>query len=464
MIPPLQTFFLHCARNRSARSVTARFRLNNLRGEATMKNTWLLHSTLAAVLVIANCDAFGQFDWTKDARNPVLSGVSGAWNKHVLNPCVLFNPDSARYEMWFNTTPGSQGYSNMHPWQVGFAVSDNLVDWTMLSTAVLSAGSGKWDNITIDVPEVIRENGQYKMWYTSWKDYSSPDYLGYATSPDGIHWTKFSGNPVFGPGTAAWEIGGPYGCTVMPVQGGYKMWYGGYDAAYAVLRIGYATSADGITWKRDTVNNPVFNPGASGQWDDKSVFGPNVLRIGNIYYMWYVGATTSGTSEATGVATSPDGINWTRHAANPVLVPSSGAWDTEWTDVGSVVQSGNTLHMWYDAMDANLARIGHATSPLTIDGIAESEAELPQTFMLEQNFPNPFNPTTLITYQLPVACGVRLVVYDPLGREVAVLVNENKAAGSHEVTFDVAGLASGVYLYRLVAGEYRDVKAMVLLR
>ena len=298
------------------------------------------------------------------------------------------------------------------------------------------------------------------------KDYSSPNYLGYATSPDGIHWTKYPGNPIFGPGTAAWEVGGPVGCTVMPVQGGYKMWYGAYDAAYEDSRIGYATSVDGISWKRDTVNNPVLNIGASLRWDDKSVQSPNVLHIGDSYYMWYSAQNDSGTIEATGLATSSDGVQWTRNEGNPVLVPSSGGWDTDFAAVGTVLLSGNTFHMWYDGtispIDVYLVRIGHATS--LVDGIAESEPELPQTFMLEQNFPNPFNPTTLITYQLPVACSVRLVVYDPLGREVAVLVNENKAAGNHEATFDAAGLASGMYLYRLVAGEYHDVKAMVLLR
>jgi predicted GH43/DUF377 family glycosyl hydrolase len=429
-----------------------------------MKHTLVLPFLLATVLVTVNCDTYGQqYPWTKDGRNPVLSGVSGAWNNHVFSPCVLFNSDSARYEMWFNTTPGSQGYNNMHPWQVGFAVSKDSINWTMHPSAVLSPDPGTWDNITIDVPEVIRENGQYKMWYTSWKDYSSPGYLGYATSPDGIHWTKFSGNPVFGPGTAAWEIGGPYGCTVMPVQGGYKMWYGGYDAAYAVLRIGYATSADGITWKRDTVNNPVLNPGASGQWDDKSLFGPNVLRIGNAYYMWYVGATTSGTSEATGVATSPDGINWTRYAANPLLVPSSGAWDTKWADVGSVVQSGNTLHMWYDGMDANLVRIGHATTQLTT-GIAEGGPELPQTFMLEQNYPNPFNPSTTIRYGLPQKSAVRLTVFNTLGQQVAQLVNGDMEAGFHEVRFDASGLSSGVYFYRLRTGGVVETKQFLLLR
>jgi hypothetical protein len=89
---------------------------------------------------------------------------------------------------------------------------------------------------------------------------------------------------------------------------------------------------------------------------------------------------------------------------------------------------------------------------------------IPTEYMLYQNFPNPFNPTTAVSYQLPVASKVRLVVYDLLGREVATLVNATMAAGAHEVRFDAGNLSSGVYLYRIVAGSFIDMKRLVVLR
>jgi photosystem II stability/assembly factor-like uncharacterized protein len=85
-------------------------------------------------------------------------------------------------------------------------------------------------------------------------------------------------------------------------------------------------------------------------------------------------------------------------------------------------------------------------------------------FRLEQNFPNPFNPKTVVRGQWPVTSKVKLVVYDMLGREVATLLDGEIEAGSHEVTFDGTGLSSGLYIYRLTVGGYVESRKMVLLR
>ena len=89
---------------------------------------------------------------------------------------------------------------------------------------------------------------------------------------------------------------------------------------------------------------------------------------------------------------------------------------------------------------------------------------LPTVFTLAQNFPNPFNPATLISYQLPVNSEVRLAVYDMLGRNVATLVNGQIAAGRHTVNFDASGLSSGVYLYRLVAGSQVMTRKLTVVK
>jgi len=84
--------------------------------------------------------------------------------------------------------------------------------------------------------------------------------------------------------------------------------------------------------------------------------------------------------------------------------------------------------------------------------------------MLSQNYLNPFNPTTTISYALPERSHVTLTVFNTLGQQVTTLVNSEVDAGYHEARFDATGLASGVYLYRLRAGEYMRTRKLILLR
>ena len=100
---------------------------------------------------------------------------------------------------------------------------------------------------------------------------------------------------------------------------------------------------------------------------------------------------------------------------------------------------------------------------VTVSG-AEDEREVPRSFALAQNYPNPFNPATVIRYEIPTAGRVRLAVFDLLGRELAVLVDEMKNPGSYAVQFEARDLASGVYLYRLEAGSQSIVRKMLLLQ
>ncbi len=100
----------------------------------------------------------------------------------------------------------------------------------------------------------------------------------------------------------------------------------------------------------------------------------------------------------------------------------------------------------------------------TITGAIAGRDVLLDRFVLSQNYPNPFNPTTTIGYALPQRSHATLTVYNMLGQVVETLVNGEVEAGSHEVVFDGTGLASGVYVYRLRAGEYVAVKKLIMVR
>jgi hypothetical protein len=85
-------------------------------------------------------------------------------------------------------------------------------------------------------------------------------------------------------------------------------------------------------------------------------------------------------------------------------------------------------------------------------------------FYLEQNFPNPFNPSTTIKYSVPQSSNVIIKVFDILGNEIEKLVNEEKPAGTYEVTWHAVNLPSGIYFYQLKAGGFVQTKKMILLR
>jgi Secretion system C-terminal sorting domain len=128
------------------------------------------------------------------------------------------------------------------------------------------------------------------------------------------------------------------------------------------------------------------------------------------------------------------------------------------------------LHIHTLAMDAENIYVGtnkgvwrRPVSELVVS-VNPVASRLPQEFLLHQNYPNPLNPSTTIKYELPHSSWVSLTVFDILGREVSVLVNERREAGVHEVKFDGSNLASGAYFYRLQAGDFVQTKRLLLLK
>ena len=108
--------------------------------------------------------------------------------------------------------------------------------------------------------------------------------------------------------------------------------------------------------------------------------------------------------------------------------------------------------------------VGPPENATTAVDKSEGLAELPTEYALEQNYPNPFNPTTVIRFALPAQSDVKLSVYNVIGEKVAELVNGNMAAGYHEVNFNASKIATGMYIYRITAGNFVSVKKMLLIK
>jgi hypothetical protein len=108
--------------------------------------------------------------------------------------------------------------------------------------------------------------------------------------------------------------------------------------------------------------------------------------------------------------------------------------------------------------------MGAIESDLATEVAFRESGVIPSAFALHQNFPNPFNPSTSIEFALPKSGFVTLKIYNTLGEEVATLVSEKLPAGKHQRVWEAKGLASGVYVYRLQAGDFEQTRKLILLR
>ncbi len=154
----------------------------------------------------------------------------------------------------------------------------------------------------------------------------------------------------------------------------FKMWYHGGDGDWSGS-IGYATSPNGINWRKYE-SNPVLDVGLSGAWDDYFIGTSSVIVIDSIYHMWYAGVSDPSISQIQiGYAISSDGIIWQKDENNPVLeVGPADSWEETWVYFPYVIYDGLAFHMWYTGTEGNsltfsgwAERIGYATSP---DGIS----------------------------------------------------------------------------------------------
>jgi predicted GH43/DUF377 family glycosyl hydrolase len=309
----------------------------------------------AAAQASAQADPFLPGAWIKLAGNPVLNtGTSGTWNdKHALSPSVLL--DGTAYKMWYgaSSTASTSG-------KIGYATSSNGLDWNKYgSSPVLSPGAaGSWDAAGVSYPVVIKEGTTYKMWYTG-RDATGKGRVGYATSPDGIVWTKYANNPVMNVGTAgSWDSTYVGMTSVIKVGAIYKLWYRGGSLTGGA--IGFATSPDGLAWTK-------FDPaitGGSGGWDT-TPYHPEVIFDGLKYHMWYSGCNPADDVCQVGYATSTNGTQWTRKG---MMLPqgAAGAWDDGSADHAAVLQVGNSLKMWYSGFDGTSYRIGYASASATV--------------------------------------------------------------------------------------------------
>jgi hypothetical protein len=119
---------------------------------------------------------------------------------------------------------------------------------------------------------------------------------------------------------------------------------------------------------------------------------------------------------------------------------------------------------WVDTRDLGAEEIYYKRNPTGIQAVNQISSQLPKKFILHQNYPNPFNPVTNIEFAVPKSSFVKMIVYDVLGKEIAILVNENLKAGTYNADWNASKYPSGVYFYKLVTEGFSETKKMVLIK
>ena len=204
-------------------------------------------------------------------------------------------------------------------------------------------------------------------------------------------------------------------------------WIGGSNLDHKNI---YITTNGGLNWTFQ--NNPV------AQYTYSQI---NDIRFIDINRGWAAhGTPGSGTI----LFTTNSGVNW-------VIDDNTNTWfDCLWTVNDATVYCGASGgKIWYTGIPSSVKKINE---------------NLPEKFSLLQNYPNPFNSMTNVKWQMLNAGYAKITVYDLMGRETAILVNEKLQAGTYEVKWDAGNLPSGVYYYKLTAGEYSEVRKMILIR
>jgi len=265
--------------------------------------------------------------WTKYTGNPVVTGSM------ALDPVVL--KEGSTYKMWYTHVDGSDN------WTIYYADSSDGVTWSNQQQVLGPSGTdGAYDEMRVAGPSVINDSGTYKMWFSA-RDVNAAWTVGYATSSDGISWTKV-GKVMDVGAHGEWDSQIVREPSVIKDGTTYKMWYAG-SASWPVFKIGYATSTDGTTWTKH-VSNPIFT-GTTSSWDEFQVYAPSVVLDGGVYHLFFSGTDNSMSQKwSTGFAASGDGITWTEGSRNPILIPD-GTDDS--LDYVSAMNDGGTWKIWY---------------------------------------------------------------------------------------------------------------------
>jgi predicted GH43/DUF377 family glycosyl hydrolase len=279
--------------------------------------------------------------WEKFAGNPVMGGKYGT----CFDVSVLREGDT--YRMWLSWRPKAS---------VALVESKDGIHWSEPPQVVLGPRKESGWEDTINRPYVLRRGDTYHMWYTGQaRGHSS---IGYAISHDGVTWKRMSDKPALTV-DQPWELKTAVMCPSViwdEKEKLFRMWYSGGEQNEPNA-IGYATSPDGLTWKK-LVGNPILAAEPKNPWEKHKVTACQVEKRGDWHVMFYIGFQDEPTARIC-LARSKDGVtNWQRHPANPIIFPGKNKWDHDACYKPYAIFDGKKWLLWYNGRRGDLEQIG----------------------------------------------------------------------------------------------------------
>ena len=298
--------------------------------------------TTAEVIAAEEPPAETTAGWVKCPKNPVLGGDLGTcFDISVLR-------ERGIYRMWFSWRPKKS---------IALVESSDGIEWSKPFIVLGPNDNTDWEN-DLNRPSVIKNGELYQMWYTG--QARGKSWIGYATSRDGKAWQHASDKPVLS-AEESWEkvaVMCPH--VIYDDQAKlYRLWYSGGEQ-YEPDAIGYATSHDGLAWTKH-VGNPIFKRNGDLDWEKDRVTACQVVPTTKGFVMFYIGFRDQHHAQI-GMARSSDGITgWKRHPANPIIRPGESKWDHDSCYKPFAIFDGKKWLLWYNGRRGGVEQIGLAT-------------------------------------------------------------------------------------------------------
>jgi hypothetical protein len=442
-----------------------------------------------------------------DDADPVLTGDSGEWDDDYVSRATIIVEESTNFSMWYSGGDGRMDHG------IGYATSsDSGLSWTKDPDNPIFHKDDEvpWRDERTYCPAVLKDGSTYKMWFAGVDDATSNYAIGYAwTTPecDGLaaYWPlnessgtvayDFSGNsnnadlengPVWKPndgkidGALDFDGTDDYVELAGNESSGFfhdvfyersvAMWIKAaeYSSRQILYDEGGATKGLAIRIHNNQLKGAIRNGGYPTQETVVATYKSTswkhvaVVFDSGAFKLYIDGSRIdSCTAAYDTIGTHPD----------PAGLGGANGWDAFGNDDGHYFDGLIDEVYVYDIAltDSPIEDLYNEGFPKHKEKPLAFDCSIPESFRLSQNYPNPFNPSTKIRFQLPESRPVELKIFNILGKEVCTLIDKQYEAGYYNVVWDGKdrygnSVSGGLYIYRIKAGDFMDVKKMLFLK